>query len=151
MEEYPTHRSFTMKILLPVDGSDCTKRMIAHIAAQDEMFGSRHDYVMLLALDALPANIASLMDPEAIEEYCKQEVQRVFEPLRSFAAQNGWRVKFESASGDAGMVIAHYADREKPDLIVMGCHGRTALSNVVMGSVTTSVLARCKTPVLIIR
>jgi nucleotide-binding universal stress UspA family protein len=140
-----------MKILLPVDGSDCTKRMVAHIAAHDEIFGPRHDYVMLLALSALPANVASLMDPVAMDEYCNQEVDRVFGPLRSFAAQNGWRVRFETVNGDAGMAIAQYAEREKSQLIVMGCHGRTALSNVVMGSVTTSVLARCKIPVLLIR
>jgi nucleotide-binding universal stress UspA family protein len=53
--------------------------------------------------------------------------------------------------GDAGPAIAEFARREKSDLVVMGSHGRNALTNVVMGSVTTSVLAHCKTPVLVIR
>lgn len=140
-----------MKILLPVDGSDCTRRMIAHIAAEEEMFGPRHDYIMLLALSALPPNVASLMDPLAIDEFCTREIDQVFGPLRTFAARSGWRVRFETVNGDAGAAIAEFAAREKPNMIVMGCHGRTALSNVVMGSVTTSVLARCKTPVLVIR
>jgi nucleotide-binding universal stress UspA family protein len=38
----------------------------------------------------------------------------------------------------------------QPDLIVMGTHGHSALGNVVMGSVATGVLARCKAPVLLI-
>jgi nucleotide-binding universal stress UspA family protein len=140
-----------MKILLPVDGSDCTKRMMAYLAAHDELFGARHDYVMLLAIQNLPANVASLLDPVAIEEYCSREVQHVFEPLKAFAAQNRWPMRFETLRGDAGAVIARYAEQEKVDLIVMGSHGRTALANVVAGSVATNVLARCKTPVLLIR
>jgi nucleotide-binding universal stress UspA family protein len=140
-----------MKILLPVDGSDCTRRMVAHIAAEDEMFGPRHDYVMLLALSALPPNVACLLDPLAVDEFCRGEVDRVFGPLRSIAARRGWRVRFETVDGEPGAAIAAYAEREKPDMIVMGSHGRTALANVAMGSVTTSVMARCKTPVLVIR
>ena len=140
-----------MKILLPVDGSECTRRMVAHIGAHEEMFGPRHDYVMLLAIGAYPANVATLMDPVAFDGYCASEVERVFGPLRSFAAQNGWRVRFETADGEPGPAIAQFAQREKVDLIVMGSHGRNALTNVVMGSVTTSVLARCRTPVLVIR
>ena len=140
-----------MKILLPVDGSECTQRMVAYLGAHEEVFGSAHDYVMLLAIQNLPANVASLLDAQAIEQYCSLEVQRVFEPLRAFAAQNGWQVRFETVNGDAGAVIARFAQQEHVDLIVMGSHGRTALANVVAGSVATSVLARCKTPVLLIR
>jgi nucleotide-binding universal stress UspA family protein len=37
------------------------------------------------------------------------------------------------------------------DLIVMGSHGRTALEGLLFGSVTNAVLARCTTPVLLLR
>ncbi len=140
-----------MKILLPVDGSDCTKRMVAYVAANEEMFGTGHEYVMLLAIQNLPANVASLLDAQAIDDYCSHEIERVFASLRTFAAQNHWKVKFETQHGDAGPVIAHYAEREKIDLIVMGSHGRSALANVALGSVATSVLARCKVPTLLVR
>ena len=140
-----------MKILMPVDGSDCTKRMVAYLGAHAEMFDARHDYVMLLAIQNLPVNVASLLDPVAIDEYRSREIQHVFEPLQAFAAQNKWPIRFETVHGEAGAAIACYAEQEKFDLIVMGSHGRTALANVVAGSVATSVLARCKTPVLLIR
>ena len=140
-----------MKILLPVDGSECTRRMVAYIGAHDEMFGPSHDYAMLLAVGPMPANVAGLMDPVAFDEYCANEIERVFGPLRSFATQNGWRVRFETVQGDAGPAIPEFARRDGTDLIVMGSHGRSALTNIVMGSVTTSVLAHGKTPVLVIR
>ena len=37
------------------------------------------------------------------------------------------------------------------DLIAMGTHGRTALTNLVLGSVATKVLACSKVPVLFLR
>jgi len=39
-----------MKILLPVDGSDHTKRMLSYIAAHDELLGAHHDQVGFLRL-----------------------------------------------------------------------------------------------------
>ena len=37
------------------------------------------------------------------------------------------------------------------DMVVMGSHGHSALGNLVMGSVTTQVLAHCQVPVLLVR
>ncbi|WP_280156486.1 universal stress protein [Piscinibacter sp. XHJ-5] len=47
--------------------------------------------------------------------------------------------------------MAAFAEAESPDLIVMGTHGHTALGHVVLGSVASGVLARCKAPLLLVR
>ena len=39
----------------------------------------------------------------------------------------------------------------KFDLLIMGSHGHGALATLVMGSVTTHVLANSKVPVLLVR
>jgi nucleotide-binding universal stress UspA family protein len=36
-------------------------------------------------------------------------------------------------------------------MVVMGSHGHGLFGNLVLGSVTTKVLAACKVPVLVIR
>ena len=46
-----------MKILLPVDGSEYTKRMLAYVAAHHELFGPDHDYTMFTAVPPAPASI----------------------------------------------------------------------------------------------
>lgn len=48
-------------------------------------------------------------------------------------------------------MIAQEADKLPADLIVMGSRGLTALKGLIMGSVTTGVLARTKCPVLLLR
>ena len=36
-----------MKILIAVDGSDYTKRMLAYLATHDEWFGAKHSYTVV--------------------------------------------------------------------------------------------------------
>ena len=48
-------------------------------------------------------------------------------------------------------MIAKLAEDGRFDMVVMGSHGHGAWANLVMGSVTTQVLANCKVPVLIVR
>jgi len=47
--------------------------------------------------------------------------------------------------------IVDTADAERCDLIVMGSHGRDALGQLLLGSVTTRVAATCRVPMLIVR
>ena len=47
--------------------------------------------------------------------------------------------------------IAATASEGSFDLLMMGSHGHGTLGNLVMGSVATQVLARCKVPVLLVR
>jgi nucleotide-binding universal stress UspA family protein len=47
--------------------------------------------------------------------------------------------------------IAAYADEHKFNLIVMGSHGHTGVSRMVLGSTAESVVARAHCPVTIVR
>lgn len=47
--------------------------------------------------------------------------------------------------------LASYAKSQKIDLVVMGSHGRTGLSKMVLGSVANGVLQTVKCPVLIVK
>ena len=53
--------------------------------------------------------------------------------------------------GNPGKEILHCADREDVDLIVLGSHGRTGLSRLLMGSVAEAVMRRAKCPVLTVK
>ena len=54
-------------------------------------------------------------------------------------------------TGDPAAAIVRFAEEENADLIVMGTHGRTGLSRLLMGSVAESVVGRAKCPVLTLR
>jgi nucleotide-binding universal stress UspA family protein len=140
-----------MKILLPVDGSDYTKRMLAYLAAHDELLGAGHEHILLNVVPELPLPAVRVLQQSVIDSFYAEESEGVFRPLRAFAEQQHWKVRMETVYGRPAVAIAEFAEREKPDLIVMGSHGHTALGNVTLGSVASGVLARCKTPVLLVR
>lgn len=140
-----------MKILLPVDGSDYTKRMLAYLAAHEELLGAKHEYVALTVVTPIPGYAKRFLDKGVCEDYYAEQAEEVFKPVRAFAAQQGWNVRCIAQHGHAADVIAEVAAAEKVDLIVMGSHGHSSLGNVVLGSVTSGVLARSKAPVLLVR
>ncbi|MEP7297520.1 MAG: universal stress protein [Burkholderiales bacterium] len=140
-----------MKILMAVDGSHVTKRMLSYVAAHDELLGPGHEYILVNVVAPVPGYAAALLQAKTLDMHYREEAEKVFHPLRSFTDQQGWNVKLVHAHGHAADVIAGLAESEHADLVLMGTHGHSSLGNVVIGSVTTGVLARCKVPVLLIR
>ena len=140
-----------MKILVAVDGSSFTKRMLAYLTAHDEFPGRGHDYTVLHTVPPVPPRAAAVLDKATLESYYQDEAEKVFKPIRTFLMKQGLEAKFVHKVGHAAETIAAYAEKGKFDLMVMGSHGHGSLTNLVMGSVATKVLAKCGVPVLLVR
>ena len=139
-----------MKILLAIDGSLVTKRMLNYVAAHDELFGPSHDYTVLNVVAPVPGYAARFLDQQVLDDYYREEAERAFKPIRNMAELQHWKLRLIHLHGHAAEVIATVAENERCDLVVLGTHGHSSLGNAVLGSVATGVLARCKRPVLLI-
>jgi nucleotide-binding universal stress UspA family protein len=62
-----------------------------------------------------------------------------------------WVVKPQGYASSTAPEILSEADRWRPDLIVVGSHGRSALTRFFLGSVTMSVLHGARCPVRVVR
>ena len=140
-----------MKILVPVDGSPFTKRMLAYLAAHDEWLGGAHQYTLLHVAPAVPPRAAAVLDKAVLQAHYTEESDKVFKPLRTFFAKQKIAADFVAKVGPAADTIASMAEKAKFDLVMMGSHGHGVLGSLVMGSVVTRVLAGCRTPLLIVR
>jgi nucleotide-binding universal stress UspA family protein len=140
-----------MKILLAVDGSPYTKRMLAYLAAHDEWLGPHHDYTLVHAVPAVPSRAAAVLDKATLKAYYADTAEQVFKPIRAFLAKQGMNAACVTKPGPAAELIVAEAAKGGHDLIVMGSHGQGALAQVVLGSVATKVLARTRVPVLLVR
>lgn len=140
-----------MKILLAVDGSAYSKKMLAYLATHDAMFSAANDYTVFTAQAALPARARSAVGKEVVDAYYADESEKVLAPVTKFLLRHGINAKSSWKVGSAGAMIAKLAEDGQFDMVVMGSHGQSALANLVMGSVTTQVLAQCKVPVLMVR
>jgi nucleotide-binding universal stress UspA family protein len=130
-----------MKILLPVDGSPYTKRMLAWLVTHDEWLKADHEFTVLTVVPMIPPHAAAMFPEDQLKSYYEDTAEAIFKPIRKFVAKHNLATNFVSKVGDKG----------KHDLIVMGSHGHSNLMNLVMGSVTNQVLARSKAPVLLVR
>ncbi|MEY4751920.1 MAG: hypothetical protein RIQ60_4134 [Pseudomonadota bacterium] len=140
-----------MKILIAVDGSEYTRRMLAWWAAHDEFLGDEHNYTVLTVVPQVPPYAASAVNRELLLSFYSDEGEKIFAPVRAFLDQQKKRATFLSKAGVVPEVIAHMAQADAFDLVLMGSHGHGSVANLVMGSTATRVLAACKTPVLLIR
>lgn len=140
-----------MKILLPVDGSSYTKRMLAWLAANDEWLSGQHSFTILTVVPLVPPHAAAMFPADQLKAYYDETAEAIFKPIRKFMDKRDLKIQYVSKTGPAGETIAKMADKGKFDLVIMGSHGQGNLMNLVMGSVANQVLARSKAPVLLVR
>lgn len=140
-----------MKILVAVDGSPYTKRMLAYLAAHDEWLGAHHRYTVLTVVGALPPRATRVLDRQIVQSHYADEAEKVLKPIRVFFSKQGLTAEYVSKVGPAGDNVAQMARSGKFDLVMMGSHGHGAIAGMVLGSVTSRVLASCEAPLLIVR
>jgi len=93
---------------------------------------------------------------QAVEELTEREaeesqieVNRAAQRLRQILPD--WWIRTETRAGHPTTAILNKADEWRPDLIVVGSHGRTGLDRMLMGRVSMGVLHHALTSVRICR
>ena len=140
-----------MNILLAVDGSPYTKKMLAYLVTHEGFFATSNTYTLLNVQAALPPRVRGIVGKDIVEKYLADESEKVLAPVSKFLLRHGIDAKSERKVGHAGEIIGKFAEAGRFDLLVMGSHGHGAVLNLVMGSVANKVLAQCGTPLLIVR
>ena len=140
-----------MRILIPVDGSYYSRLAVSFVANRVKEFGGDPTVVLLNVQNLVPELISRSLGLEAIEAYYQAEGKKVFEELDDILRSTGLEVKKTIRNGHYAHVIAQVADEMNADLIVMGSHGRGAMTSLIMGSVSRDVLAVTQRPLLLVR
>lgn len=140
-----------MKILLAVDGSKYSKKMLAYLTTHEALTNAGNEYTALSVQLPLPPRARAAVGKDVADGYHAEEAEKVLGPVCKFLARHNMTVKSQWKVGHAGETIAKVAESGEYDLVVMGSHGHSALGNLVMGSVATQVLAHCSVPVLLVR
>jgi nucleotide-binding universal stress UspA family protein len=134
------------RILHPTDFSlfsDYALRIAADLARQNQaILLIVHTVPTLGPEGATYGEAVSQLEPEGYR-------QRVAQDLRqSVPAPQGVQCEYILAQGDPAREICRVARDQACDLIVMGTHGRTGISHLMMGSIAEQVIRRAPCPVL---
>lgn len=140
-----------MKILLAVDGSPFSKKMLAYLVTHASLFTANNEYTVFTAQTAVPPRARAALGKDFVEKYYAEEAEKVLAPVDKFLTRHGLPVKSTWKAGPAGAAISKVATEGKFDLVIMGSHGYGSVVGLVMGSVATQVLANCTVPVLLVR
>jgi len=138
-------------ILVPVDFSDVTDKVVQTANELARAFGSR--LVLLHVSEPEPDFIGFEPGPQSVRvgvaREFKAEHQRL-EELKQSLAGEGREVLALHIQGSMAEKILHEAEVQGAGMIVMGSHGRGALYTLLVGSVTSGVLKSARCPVLVV-
>ena len=142
----------TMKILLPVDGSECSMRAVDHLLTHISWFRDVPEIHLLHVHPPIPiGRVQAHIGKETLHEYYREDSQVYLTPVQ---ARLDAAERFHTTHihvGQPAEVISKMAGDLQCDLIIMGAHGRGALANMVMGSVASRVLHLASCPVLLVK
>lgn len=144
------------KILIPVDGSDLSTRacgagiqLAKELNAAVVFLNATAPYIMPYASDV------ALMDDttqKLFEDEVKRESTELLDSTKRLANGAGLTsVCVSSVHSRPEVLIEETVKQLGCDLVVIATHGRGAVARLVMGSVTTRLLAISPVPVLIYR
>jgi len=157
-----------MRILIAYDGSDCAEAALDDLT-QAGLPETAEAIVMSITEIWLPPPPVSSYEivEQAMSVHVPADLKKVYVKgshavkkakalaergvARVSAAFPKWKVKAEAIYGSPAWELVFKADQWKPDLVVVGSHGRSALGRFVLGSVSQRVVTEARCSVRIAR
>jgi nucleotide-binding universal stress UspA family protein len=148
------------RILVPLDGSTLSARVLPHAAALAETFGAT---LVLLRVIVPLADIivaeatavgltpAPAVDPTPIYNAEREAAESYLAAAADMLERKGLEVDVDVEEGRAADVIVERARDLRVDLIAMTTHGRGGLGRLILGSTADEVLHHADRPVLLVR
>lgn len=147
------------KILYPTDFSDVSKKALTYIMG---MRGAGVKQVVVLrVLDQKRFDYISQGTSwagkdviEFLDNVNKQHEKDAFEelkPIKSKLRKAGFVVKLRVERGNPRLKILEVEREEDISAIVLGSHGKSNISEMLLGSVSEHVIRHCNKPVLVIK
>jgi len=141
-----------MKILLPVDGSECALRAVDHLIAHSAWFRDVPEVHLLHVHAPIPiGRVQAHIGKETLQAYYLEESQALLIEAQKKLDAAGRFHTTHIHVGQPAEVIVKMASDLGCDLIVMGTHGRSGIAGLVMGSVANRVLHLATCPVLLVK
>lgn len=139
----------TTHILVPMDSSPLAERALEHAL---EMY-PRARITVLYVIDHIEQSYSAraLLGTEELRKRGEERADEIFETAADIADEYDATVETRTVFGDASRQIVSYAEEHDVDQIVIGSHGRSAVSRLILGDVAKDVVRRATVPVTIVR
>lgn len=141
-------------LLIPTDGSELSKKAVQHGIALAETCKAK-----VTAITVSAPFRPFMVEPNLVLDSAGQyrevvlaQTKHAFDIVRHAAEKVGVVCELVHVEHDHPyQAIIDTVKVKRCDLIVMASHGRSGVSAILLGSVTTKVLTHCTVPVLVCR
>ena len=140
-----------MKILIAMDGSPYSAKACRWVIKLSRSLRLSPKICLVNADEPLSNSVAIRIGATETARYHKENAEYALKKGRTLLKRTALQWTEEARIGHPAKVILEVAKRYKADFIVMGSHGRTPLKSLVLGSVTSKVIAGTSIPVAVIR
>ena len=140
-----------MKILLPADGSEFTKKALAFLVTHETMCGPDDELIVINVQPLIPHRVQRMVGATTVRDYHNDEATKVLKSIERFLTKHKLHFRTSWVAGTPATEILKAASKEKAHLIVMGTHGHGLIGRAVMGSVAQRVLSEANIPVLLVK
>lgn len=142
-----------MKVLIPIDDSDSSRRATEQAARLAGANGGSIEVILLnVRSDPEYRGELSPLDYEALDRAQREAQQKLLARALEHAHRIGLtRASIDAAQGRAGDEIVRVAKERGVDQIVMGTHGRGAVGSLIIGSVAQRVIHLAPMPVTVVK
>jgi nucleotide-binding universal stress UspA family protein len=143
-------------ILLPTDGSACSRKAMNYAVSFAKQYDAR-----IVALNVIDQRLEEQTRNAVIEighelmqrlhDGYTREARRILQEVADVGAKAGVQVETKMIKGIPFDEIVRFGQELSADLIVIGTHGHTGVSHLLLGSVAEKVVRRAPCPVLSVR
>jgi nucleotide-binding universal stress UspA family protein len=131
------------RLLLAYDGSDPARRALERVA---DLAGLA-DVTILTVFPTTFTSLGPVPPPAEDVDAARGRLGEATELLQS----RGLRARGEEALGDPAQQILEETRRREVDLVVVGSHGKRFAERILVGSVSSKVVAHAGCDVLVVR
>lgn len=140
-----------MSVLIAIDGSDPARKALDHAfkGHPDEELIVLH--VLSSPESASVGEARMYVDWDEVMENQRERAEELFEEAEELATTHGVTIETDTVVGRPDRAIVDYAEEHAVDHVVLGSHGRSGVSRVLLGSIAETVVRRAPVPVTVVR
>jgi nucleotide-binding universal stress UspA family protein len=140
-----------IKVLVPVDGSANSDRVIDHLLAELAAGTAMDMHLLNVQIPVDSGHARMFVSDEEVQSYHREEGEQALKSARQKLDAAGVEYHWHVAVGHVADTILRFAREQGAERIVMGTHGRTALAHLLLGSVASDVSRSATVPVTLIK
>lgn len=143
-------------ILVPTDGSKTSEVAVDNALDIAEKYGATVHALYVVDVDATSYGLGTEQVDRIRQGHLdempevKADADEATQYVAAAAEEAGLDFEEHVRVGEPARAIRKFVEENDIDLVVMGSHGRSGLSRVILGSVAEKVLRRTHLPVLIV-